>query len=140
MKNILRIFALLFILSNNSCKAQQMVQNTNDAYKLKINEQQFINKPLKDLLKELKPVIKAAYAINDNPFFFSFRFRSPEQQKKNEGSWEDRVSLYVYVKDPIDWQYEKRPIGKEMAWTKEDAEKYGNLIVIRIKVISPPRD
>lgn len=140
MKNALKIFALLFILLNNSCKAQQMVQTTKDAYKLKINEQQFINKPLKDLLKELKPEIKAAYAINDNPFFFSFRFRTPEQQKKNEGNWEDRVSLYVYVKDPIDWQYEKRPNGKEMVWTKEDAEKYSNLIVIRIKVISPSRD
>ncbi|MDR7208164.1 hypothetical protein [Flavobacterium piscis] len=140
MKNALKIFAILIFLASNSCKAQQMVQTPNDAHKLKTNEQQFINKPLKDLLKELKPEIKAAYAINDNPFFFSFRFRTPEQQKTNEGSWEDRVSLYVYVKDPIDWQFEKRPNGKEMVWTKEDAEKYGNLTVIRIKVISPPRD
>ncbi|MDR7208166.1 hypothetical protein [Flavobacterium piscis] len=139
MKNTLKIFALLFILINNGCKAQ-MVQTTKDVFLLKTNEQQFMNKPLKDLLKELKPEIKAAYAINDNPFFFSFRFRTPEEQKKNEGSVEDRVSLYVYVKDPIDWQFEKRPNGKEMVWTKEDAEKYGNLTVIRIKVISPPRD
>jgi hypothetical protein len=140
MKNTLKIFAILIFFTSSSCKAQQMVQTPNDAHKLKINEQLFINKPLKDLLKELKPEIKAAYAINDNPYFFSFRFITPEQQKKNEGNYEDRVSLYVYVKDPINWQYEKRPNGKEMVWTKEDADKYGNLIVIRIKVISPPKD
>ncbi|MDR7208165.1 hypothetical protein [Flavobacterium piscis] len=140
MKNTLKFFALLFILLNNSCKAQKMVQTTKDAYKLKTNEQQFINKPLNDLLKELKPEIKTGYASNDNPYYFIFRFTTHEQQKKKEGSWEDRVSLYVYVKDPIDWQLEKRPNGKEMVWTKEDAEKYGNLIVIRIKVISPPKD
>jgi hypothetical protein len=140
MKSTLKILALLFILISNSCKAQQMVQTTKDVYKLKINEQQFVNKPLKDLLKELKPEIKAAWATQDFPDYFSFRFRTQDQQKKNEGSYEDRVSLYVYVKDPIDWQYEKRPKGNELIWTKEDAEKYGNLTVIRIKVISPPRD
>jgi hypothetical protein len=141
MKNILRIFALLFILSNNCCKAQEIVQTTTDAYKLKINEQQFINKPLKNLLKEIKPEIKTAGASNEEGHqFFSFRFRTLEQHKKNEGSYEDRVSVYVYVKEPIDWKWEKRPKGKELVWTKEDAEKYGNLTVIRIKVISPPRD
>lgn len=137
MKNTLKILALLFILINNSCKAQQMVQTTKDVYKLKANEQQFINKPLKDLLKELKPEIKTATGINDNPFFFSFRFTTLEQQKKSEGNYEDRVSLYVYVKEPFDWYWEKRPKGKELVWAKEDIEKYGNLIVIRIKVIYP---
>lgn len=141
MKNILRTFALLFILSNNSCKAQQMVQTTKDAYLLKTSEQQFINKPLKNLLKEIKPEIKTAGASNEEGHqFFSFRFRTLEQHKKNEGSYEDRVSVYVYVKELIDWKWEKRPKGKELVWTKEDAEKYGNLTVIRIKVINPPRD
>jgi hypothetical protein len=63
-----------------------------------------------------------------------------EQQKRGEGSYEDRVSLYVYVKDSFDWQWEKRPNSKETVWTKEDAEKYGSLTVVWIKVISPPRD
>jgi hypothetical protein len=141
MKNTLRTFAILFLLINYGCKAQQMVQTTKDAYLLKTSEQQFINKPLKNLLKEIKPEIKTAGASNEEGHqFFSFRFRTLEQHKKNEGSYEDRVSVYVYVKEPIDWKWEKRPKGKELVWTKEDAEKYGNLTVIRIKVISPPRD
>ena len=139
MKNVLHILVSLVFLINYSCKAQQVVQTTADVPKLKTNEQQFINKPLKDLLKEIKPEIKTGYASNDNPFFFRFKFITHDQQKKKkkEGSWEDQVSLYVYVKDPIDWKWEKRPKEIGLSWTKEDAEKYGNLIVIRIKVIYP---
>ena len=50
------------------------------------------------------------------------------------------MSLYVYVKEPIDWKWEKRPKGNELIWTKEDAEKYGNLAVVRIKVINQPKE
>lgn len=139
MKNTLKIFALLIFISSYSCKAQ-LVQTTEDMYKLKENEQQFINKPLKDLLKEIKPEIKTANGINDNPFFFSFRFRTLEQQKKDEGSNEDSVALYVYVKEAFDWKWEERPKGKEMIWTKKDAQKYQNLIVVRIKVINPLKE
>jgi len=82
MKNTLKIFALLFVLINASCKAQ-MVQTTKDVYLLKTNEQQFINKPLKDLLKELKPEIKNFHGNNEEGYqYFSFRFRAIEQHQK----------------------------------------------------------
>lgn len=140
MKNTIRIIAIILLLINYSCKAQ-MVQTTKDVYLLKTNEQQFINKPLEILLKEIKPEIKIAGANNEEGFqYFSFKFRTKEQLNKNEGSYEDRVSLYVYVKEPIDWKWEKRPKGNELLWTKEDAEKYGNLTVVRIKVINQPRE
>jgi hypothetical protein len=140
MKKKLKFLALLTLFVSYSCKSQQMVQTTKDVYKLKTNQQQFINKPLKNLIKEVKPEIKTAVGINDNPFYFSFRFTTLQQQQKNDGSYEDRVSLYVYVKEPIDWKWEQRPKGNELEWTKEDAEKYGNLIVIRIKVINQPKE
>ncbi|RUT69587.1 hypothetical protein D0817_15555 [Flavobacterium cupreum] len=138
MKIILKTFIILFVFANISCKAQQMVQTTKDVYLLKINEQQFIDKPLKNLLKEIKPEIKTADATNENnPYYFSFKFRTLEQRRKNMGSKEDRVSLYVYVRTPIDWKYEERPKGQELRWAKEEVEKYGDLIVVRIKVIQP---
>jgi hypothetical protein len=141
MNKILKILAILFLLLNYSCKAQQLVQTPSAVYLLKTNEQQFINKPLKNLLKEIKPGIKNAGASNDEGHqYFSFRFRTLEQLKKNEGSYEDKVSLYVYVKEPIAWKWEQRPKGKELEWTKEDIEKYGDLIVIRIKVINQPKE
>jgi len=45
------------------------------------------------------------------------------------------VGSNVYVKEPLNWNFDKRPKGKEYSWSKNDAEKYGNLAVIRIKVI-----
>ena len=51
-------------------------------------------------------------------------------------SIDDKIlGLYVYVKEPLDWNFDKRPKGEEYQWTKEDVKKYGNLTVIRIKVI-----
>ncbi len=140
MKKTVKIFALVFLLINCSCKAQ-MVQTTKDVYLLKTNAQQFINKPLKDLLKEIKPQIITGSGSNEEGYqYFSFRFRTMEDWKKNQGNWEDRVSLYVYVKEPIDWKWEKRPKGKESIWTKEDAAKYADLIVVRIKVINESKE
>ena len=41
----------------------------------------------------------------------------------------------MYVREPLKWNFDDREKGKEYEWTKEDVEKYGNLTVIRIKVI-----
>ena len=134
MKNTLKIFVILFLLMNYSCKAQQMVQTANDAHKLKINEQQFLNKPLKYLLNEIKPEIKTAFGTLDFPSYFSFRFIDSEEIRRRPVE-NNSLGLYVYVKEPIEWDFDKRPKGKEFLWTKEDVEKYGNLTVIRIRVI-----
>lgn len=138
MKNILQTFVLIFLFMNISCKAQQMVQTPNDVYKLRENEQQFINKPLKNLLKEIKPEIKmAAGTLSDHgdPSLFSFWFESlAETSKIVKGK--KHISLYVYVKEPVEeWTHETRPKDIEFKWRKEDVEKYGNFTVTRIKVI-----
>lgn len=74
MNYTLKIFAILLFIINTSCKAQQMVQTPAETYKLKVNEQQFINKPLKNLLKEIKPEIKLVTGTVDYPSFFFFLF------------------------------------------------------------------
>ena len=138
MKNELHILVSLVFLINYSCKAQQMVQTTADVPKLKTNEQQFINKPLKLLLKELKPEIKTAAVTNEGWYsYFRFKFIRLDEQRKGLGNREDKVSLYIYVNGKVDWDYEKRPKGQELNWTNEDIQKYENLIVGRIKVIYP---
>ncbi|MCD0476178.1 hypothetical protein LPB87_17430 [Flavobacterium sp. EDS] len=134
MKNILKTFAIIFLLVTYSCKAQQMVQTPNDIYKLKTNEQLFLNKPLKNLLKEIKPEIKTAYGTLGYPSYFSFRFISPEEIK-HKPSDSSILGLYVYVKEDVEeWSHGARPKEKEFLWTKEDIEKYGNFTVIRIRV------
>jgi hypothetical protein len=134
MKNTLKIFAILLILTNHGCKAQQLVQTPNDANKLKTNEQQFINKPLKILLKEIKPEIKNVLGTIGDPSYFAFNFISREEIKQKVLG-RKRINLYIYVKEPLDWDFNKRPKGKEYLWSKEDVEKYENLTVINIKVI-----
>lgn len=135
MKNTLKIIAIVFLLMNYSCKAQQLVQTTKDVYQLKINNQQFINKPLRELLKEIKPQIKSAWGNNEGGNqFFSFKFIDQDEIKRRSIK-DNSVGLYVYVKESLDWDFDKRVKGKEYLWTKEDIEKYGNLTVIRIKVI-----
>lgn len=134
MKNIFKFVAVISLFFNYSCNAQQMVQTPNDAHKLKTFEQQFINKPLKNLLKEIKPEIKTVYGNIGDPSYFSFRFIDSEEIKRRPLE-KNSLGLYVYVKETLDWDFTKRPEGKEHLWTKEDIEKYSDLTVIRIKVI-----
>lgn len=137
MKNMIKfltLFLIAFFLSN--CKGVPMVQTTKEIKELKINESKFVNKPLKYLLKEIEPEIKTGIGNNEaGHFYFYFKFITLDRQLKNQGNYDDNVSLIVYVREQIDWEWEKRPKGKERDWTKEDAKKYGDLIVVRIKVI-----
>ncbi len=134
MKHTLNTLFILFLFVTYSCKAQQMVQVPEDAMSLKKNEQQFLNKPLKNLLNQIKPEIKTGSLANDFPSYFYFKFTTPvENYKTNIG--QRVISLVVYVKEEsIDWDSDKRFKTKYL-WTTEDSEKYGNLTVIRIKVI-----
>ncbi|KIA99188.1 hypothetical protein OA93_06035 [Flavobacterium sp. KMS] len=139
MKNILIFFAILLFYNNSI--AQQLVYNTSQVYLLKDNEELFINKPLKDLLKEIKPEIKTAHVFNDeNSSLFGFRFTTLAQQRKEEGAIADRVTLLVYVKEFIPWDWKKRPVGNEILWTPEDAQKSANFIVVRIGVVPETED
>lgn len=133
MRNTIKLLAFLLIIISTSCQAQQLVQVPNDAYKLKTNEQNFINKPLKDLLKEIKPEIKFVLGTVDSPSYFTFRFISREELNKKSSN-SATLGVHVYVKESIDWNFDKRSKANEYQWTKEDLEKYGNLTVIRIKV------
>jgi hypothetical protein len=78
-----------------------MVQTPNDAHKLKTNEKQFINKPLKILLKEIKPEIKTYYGNIGDPSYFSFRFIETEEIKRRPLE-KNSLGLYVYVKETLD--------------------------------------
>lgn len=134
MKKIIKLFALLFLLINYSCKAQQLVQTPYDAFKLKQNEQQFINKPLKNLLNEIKPEIKMVDGTLNAPDYFTFKFVSYDDYVKGNNN-KKYISIYVYVKEPINWDSENRPEDKKFVWTKKDAKKYANYTIVRIRVI-----
>ncbi|MCD0476177.1 hypothetical protein LPB87_17425 [Flavobacterium sp. EDS] len=143
MKNTIKIFAILFLLLSYSCKAQQLVQAPQDLYTIKAKEQLFLNKPLKNLLKEIKPEIKTAFGTLSplgTPSYFSFMFLSPQELKQHVKG-RKHINLFVYVKEPVDeWNLGKRSKEIEFQWRKEDLEKYGNFTVVRIKVIERIED
>lgn len=143
MKIILKTFIILFLFANISCKAQQMVQTQDDIYKLKANEEQFLDKPLKNLLKEIKPEIQSAFGVKvpkGYPCYFMLSFISSKElgQKMTEEKFK---GLYVFVKEPVDeWDNGKRSQETEFKWTKKDVEKYGNFTVVKIQVIDQTKD
>ncbi|MBZ4036837.1 hypothetical protein K6T82_18855 [Flavobacterium sp. 17A] len=136
MKKIFNILIVLMLFFYEKGYSQQLVQNINEIHRLKDYEGLFVNKPLKDLLKEIKPQIKTVIGFNDYPGFFNFRFTTLEQQRLRQGSVQDRVSLYVTIKEQFNWNWEERPKGKEVIWTNEDVVKYGNLTVVKIEVVT----
>lgn len=109
-----------------------MVQTPNDSYKLKQNEQQFINKPLKNLLNEIKPEIKMADGTLNSPDYFTFRFVSHDEYLKDNNK--KYIRIYVFVKEPINWDRANSPEDKKFIWTKKDVNKYANYTIIRIRV------
>ncbi|KIA99187.1 hypothetical protein OA93_06030 [Flavobacterium sp. KMS] len=133
MKKSLVFFAILLFC--NSSIAQQLVHSTSQVYLLEQNKERFINKSLKDLLKEIKPEIKTATVFNnEGSSLFIFKFTTIDQQRKREGAIEDRLSLMVRVKKFVDWDWENRPKGAELNWTPNDAKKFADFIVSDIEV------
>ncbi|MGI8584699.1 MAG: hypothetical protein ACR2KX_21125 [Chitinophagaceae bacterium] len=115
------------------------MKTLNDAQKIKANEKQFINKPLKDLLKEIKPQIKRVTAnpsknIQSSVGYFIFNFVDSKQKDSLRAKEKIPVTIVVYVSEYFDWDFQKRKKGKEFVWTKEDEEKYGDLTVVGLRV------
>ncbi|KIA99182.1 hypothetical protein OA93_06005 [Flavobacterium sp. KMS] len=137
-KNLMFFVILLFC---NSSIAQQLVHNTRQVYLLEQNKERFINKPLKDLLKEIKPEIKTATVFNnETSSLFGFKFTTLAQQRKNKEAIVDRVTLLFFVKEYILWNWDERAKGAELNWTPNDAQKFADYIVTHIAVVAESED
>jgi len=135
MKKISVILSVLFFVLIIGCEAQQ-IKSVSEVNKLKVIEKTFVNKPLKDLLKEIGPEIKMATAnpsnnSNSRLGYFTFRFidakRYDSLQRKDIYS----KQITVFVKESFDWDSRSKDRKK---WTNAEAEKYGNLTVVGIRV------
>lgn len=139
MKKVNLIFTILVLFSSSISFSQQLVQTVNDAQIIKANQEQFINKPLKELLKEIKPQIKRVTAnpsknIQSSVGYFIFNFVDEKQKDSLRSKNEIPVTIVVYVKENFEWDYQKRTKGKETVWTSSDANKYGNLTIVGFRV------
>ena len=118
------------------CHAQQMVQKPKDIFIVCQKENLFIGKPLKVLLKELKPPIKIVFAEggwSEQAPQFHFFFMSKQEFDNCRRQAKLPLRLNVYVKEFFQW-YEIRSKDQYVVWEKADEEKYGDLIITAIRV------
>ena len=138
MKILLKIFTIVFLLAiTTSCHSQKIVQKTSDAKKLESNKSQFIGRPLKDLLKEIKPKIETALGspgTSEQAGFFNFYFTPKAEYDKYRAENKFPLTIKVYIKESFDWNRKEKTKDDWLNWTKEDEEKYGNLTIVDIKV------
>ena len=132
-KTGLALLLLIVLIAAGSCRAPQLMQTEFDGHLLKANESEYVGKPLKTLLKQIKPPIKMVSATGERghgePGYFVFLFHDVEAQ----AAWRkvDRLSprLTVFVKESFDWNRDSISIQERMQWTQKDLKKYGNLTI-----------
>lgn len=139
MKRLDFLIVFISLLVSSNCYSQPMMKTVNDAQIIKTNEGQFINKPLQDLLKEIKPQIKRVTAspsknIQSSVGYLLFNFVDSKQKDSLRAKQKTPVTIVVYVKEYFEWDFQKRPKGKETVWTQEDAKRYGNLTIVGFRV------
>lgn len=131
--------SLLTICIASSSFSQQLVKKQEDARLIIQQKERFINKPLKDLLKEIKPEIKTAFGYDagasGRPAYFRFKFVTKEQSDSLRVKNLSPIVIYVYVKENIDWYVRtKRTKETSQTWTEDDFRNYKEFIVIDIEV------
>ena len=141
MKIFYNIFLAAFTLAVTSCNTQRLVVKVNDAKKLEINKDNFIGKPLKNLLSEIKPTIRFVYGEPENTSartfgetYLVFYFVTKEVAKKRFGAKETPTRITVQFQ--LEPENVRKPILKEglTKWTKNETKAYGDMIVLSIRV------
>jgi hypothetical protein len=139
MKQLKCLFIFFIAFVSINCYSQQLLKTVNDAQKINANEELFINKPLKNLLNEIRPPIKRVTAnpsinIQSSVGYFIFNFVDSKQKDSLRVKNKIPVTIVVYVKEYFEWDYHKRPKGKETIWTESDSKKYGNLTIVGFRI------
>ena len=137
MKILSKISLIFFlIITVISCKAQ-LVQTTNDVKKLVENKTVFIGKPLKALLKEVKPEIKMAMGMpggGTSPNYFRFLFVNYKSYLTYKNENKTPLTIKVFLKEPFSLKSEASSSDLKYRWTDADIKEYGDLTVVGIDV------
>jgi len=136
MKFLFKILLTFFVfVTVISCKAQ-MVQTVDDAKKLEINQDKFVGKPLSNLLRQIKPEIKRALILPEvgANSYIVFNFLDNSEYNKYKANGKTPLTIRLYIKGPFKSYALDKPIENRYDWTKDDEQKYKDLIVTGIRV------
>jgi len=138
-----QIIFFLFLLSISWCGySQQMVQTPKDINLICQKDDQFVSRPLKLLLQEIKPAILLVLPregwVPEVAPMFTFFFTSMDVFNQYRRQNKFPLRLTVYLRDPYKLELEKRKGYRDknhyLDWTKQDEETYGNCIILAIRV------
>ena len=141
MKQQFSIFFAAFLFLITSCNTQRLVVKVNDAKKLETNKDNFIGKPLKKVLSEIKPKIKFVYGNPENTSaeaiggtYFTFYFVDKEEGKKRVSSRDTPTRITVQFQ--LEPTNNRRPLPKDgiKEWTNQETKEYGDMIIMSIRV------
>lgn len=129
---------LFFFSFIGSCQSQKLMNTIKDAEKLTINKNIFINKPLKKLLNEISPPIKAALGNPEDVSpttlpSISFYFANKNEFNKRRQNGENPTRILVRLKRPDNKLYPK--LDPNSVWTIEQTKVYGDMIVVDFSII-----
>jgi hypothetical protein len=143
MKKFTPLFAVMFLLASaTTAYAQKMVVTPNDAKKLVENKELFIGNPLKVLLDSIGLTIKMVFGNPENTSgeatggtFFWLTF--VERSEYKESSDKKQRPTTIVVNFPLDPQNKHKPLPEKgiNVWTEEETKEYGDMIVLKIRVI-----
>lgn len=130
---------ILFTLS--ACHTQRLVENINDAEKLKTHKNEFIGHPLNKVLSQIKPKIRFVHGNPENKsghvtggtrliFYFVSREVGRERTGKND------PPTHITINFRLESENNRKPLPKEglAKWTKKESKEYGDMIVQNIYV------
>ena len=135
------ILSTALLLAITSCNTPRLVANVNDAKKLETYKDNFIGKPLKKVLSEIKPKIKFVYGNPENNSpeaiggtYFTFYFVTKEEGKKRLSVKDTPTGITVQFQ--LEPKNNRKPLPKEglQEWTIEETKEYGDMIIVSIRV------
>ncbi|MEY2916722.1 MAG: hypothetical protein RIS73_436 [Bacteroidota bacterium] len=142
MKKLFIIYSVSLILLSASCQAQKLVQGVNDAKKLETNKENFIGKPLKNLLTQIIPKIKFVYGNPENKWaganggtYLNFHFIDKEQGRKKINNKQNPTAIIIEFTLDENNKHKPLPKGGLKEWTSENTNEYGDMIIANIRVI-----
>ena len=141
MKIVYNIFLAAFTLAVTSCNTQRLLVKVNDAKKLETNRDNFIGKPLKNLLSEIKPTIRFVYGEPENTSARTFGetylvFNFDDKEEGNKRLNANETPTMIVVQFELEPKNVRKPIPKEglTKWKKKETKEYGDMIVLSIRV------
>ena len=141
MKQLFKLGFVIFLLSASSCYSQQMVQKTTDAKVLQNKKQDFIGKPLSELLKQIAPKIKLVYGNPENTWagatggtYLKFHFIDRSEYGNKLKSNKRPAAIVVTFKLDPNNKHKPLPKGGLNEWADEQTKEYGDMIIVNLRV------